>query len=61
MYEKFLSEKNSSVKSALSIEEHKKFLELVLLSYQLDLSKIDQVLRDITADIKILVANYQIK
>ena len=58
---KFLSEKNSSVKSALSIEEHKKLLELVLLSYQLDLSKIDQVLRDITADIKILVANYQIK
>ena len=57
----FLSKKNSSVKSALSGEEQKKYLELVLLSYELDLSKIDQVVRDITADIRILVANYEIK
>ena len=52
-----LSPKNSVVKDAMEEGEHKRLLTLVLMSYQLDIAHMELIFRDITADIKLLVAN----
>ena len=57
---KLLSNKNSLVKDSMDEEEHQKVLTLVLMSYQFDMSRLEQVIREITADIKLLVAKCQV-
>ena len=57
---KLLSELNSDVNKALLEDDHKKCFTLVLMSYQIDMTQIDLLIRDLTADIKLLVANYQL-
>ena len=57
---KLLSNRNNLVKDSLNEEEHQKVLTLVLMSYQFDMSHMEQVIREITADIKLLVAKCQV-
>ena len=58
---KLISVKNSAVSSAFSNEETLKYLRLVLLSYELDLSYVNQVIRSVTNDISSLLYKYQVK
>jgi len=58
---KLISVKNSAVSSAFSNEETMKYLRLVLLSYELDLSFVNQVIRSVTNDISSLLSKYQVK
>ena len=58
---KLISAKNSAVSSVFSNEETMKYLRMVLLSYELDLSYIDQVIRSVTNDITSLLSKYQVK
>ena len=57
---KMISNRNILVKDSLEEEEHQKKLTLVLMSYQFDMSHMEQVIREITADIKLLVAKCQV-
>ena len=57
---KILSNRNSLVKDSMDQEEHQKVLTLVLMSYQFDMAHMEQVIREITADIKLLVAKCQV-
>ena len=58
---KLISVKNSPVSSVFSSEETMKYLRMVLLSYELDLSYVDQVIRSVTNDITSLLSKYQAK
>lgn len=58
---KLISVKNSAVSSVFSNEETMKYLRLVLLSYELDLSYVDLVIRSVTNDITSLLSKYQVK
>ena len=58
---KFISVKNSAVSSVFSNEETMKYLRMVLLSYELDLSYVDLVIRSVTSDITRLLSKYQVK
>ena len=58
---KLISVKNSAVSSVFSNEETLKYLRLVLLSYELDLSYVDLVIRSVTNDITSLLSKYQVK
>ena len=53
---KMISNRNILVKDSWEEEEHQKKLTLVLMSYQFDMAHMEQVIREITADIKFLVA-----
>ena len=53
---KLLTHKNNVVQSSMETSESKKTLSLVLLSFQTDLTQIEVVIRDSTADIKQLVS-----
>ena len=57
---KMISNRNTLVKDSFDEEEHQKKLTLVLMSYQFDMSHMEQVIREITADIKLLVAKCQV-
>lgn len=58
---KLISVKKSSVSRVFSNDEDIKYVRLILLSYQLDLNFVDQVIRDVTCDIARLLSKYQIK
>ena len=58
---RLISAKNSSVCSMFSNDEAAKFLRMILLSYQLDLNFVDQLIRDVTCDITSLLEKYQIR
>ena len=55
---KILSAKNEIIERSLGGEDQKKYLSLVLMSLQTDLTHMDVLIRDITADIKQLVTKY---
>ena len=50
--------KNEIIERSLGGEDQKKYLSLVLMSLQTDLTHMDVLTRDITADIKQLVTKY---
>ena len=58
---RLISVKNTSVSKVFSNDEAIKYVRLILLSYQLDLNYVDQVIRDVTCDIAHLLSKYQIK
>lgn len=57
---KLLSLKNSKLKAALAEKNSIKYLKLILLSHQLEVVVLDQMVRDLTGDIMKLVAKYNI-
>ena len=57
---KIISERNDRVKTALVGEEQKKYLTLVLMSYEVDLADVDVLIGYLTSDIKMLIACYEI-
>ena len=58
---KLISVKKSSVSRVFSNDDAIKYVRLILLSYQLDLNFVEQVIRDVTCDIARLLSKYQIK
>jgi len=57
---KLISLKNSKLKAALAEKNSIKYLKLILLSHQLEVVVLDQMVRDLTGDIMKLVAIYNI-
>ena len=57
---KLISLKNSKLKAALAEKNSIKYLKLILLSHQLEVVVLDQMVRDLTGDIMKLVAKYSI-
>ena len=58
---RLLSVKNPSVSSVFTDDQGMKYLTLILLSFQCDLSSLDQMIRDVTSDIKSLLSKYKIR
>jgi len=58
---KLLSLKMSDLHKALSDKNAVKYIKLILLSHQLDIVVLDQMMRDLTSDVIKLVAKYNIQ
>jgi len=58
---KLLSIKNSKIRTLLEDVNSVKYIKLILLSHQVEIKVLDQVVRDLTGDIMNLVAKYNIQ